>query len=233
MAEPPGRLDGRRGARFPAGAAFVVLALLSLFVPGQPPKADDPGASVVAYVTDKRSELLISSLLWFAAFVALLWFVAQLYAHLRAGGADTVELMVMLSGATSGAVFLTTSFCVMDALALAGPSDSNAAVAKIFYDLSGALFAMAGPPFILFFIGASLAGRQTATLPAWLCGFGLLAAAFQLPYTVNLATTHGPLATGGQLGFIEPVFSMGWILAAGIVIARSPTSKIRTIPSVK
>src|SRR5215218_7847354 len=69
-----------------AGIAFVIIALIALFLPGAPPKADDALSKVSEYFVDKRGAILASNYLLGVAFSLFLVFVGCLRSHLGAGG---------------------------------------------------------------------------------------------------------------------------------------------------
>ena len=47
-----------------AGLAFVVLALLGRFLPGNPPTVDDSDSTISGWLNDHRTTILFSALLW-------------------------------------------------------------------------------------------------------------------------------------------------------------------------
>ncbi|MFN2616858.1 MAG: hypothetical protein ABR581_07005, partial [Thermoleophilaceae bacterium] len=67
-----------------AGIAFVIIALVALFLPGTPPKADEV-SKITSYFMDKRGGILASNYLVGLAFTFFLLFLASLRAHLGAG----------------------------------------------------------------------------------------------------------------------------------------------------
>ena len=201
------------------GIGFVVLTVIAIALGGEPPKADDSAVDIARYLADKRDALLLSSAAWFIAAILLLWFLGALRAHLSVDEDSDGLAATSYGGGIFGAVFLTASFCGINAGAfqIAGAGVDPLAV-RGFYDFAGAFFAMSGIGFAVFFWAAALAGARTRLLPRWLCWFGAAAGAIQLLYTVNLIAAHGQLANGGALGLLEPLFSLVWFLSASIVL---------------
>ena len=57
-----------------AGIGFVLFTVASFIVGGEPPKVSDSPQDVVAYFTDNRSQVLVSSFLFAVGLVLFLWF---------------------------------------------------------------------------------------------------------------------------------------------------------------
>jgi hypothetical protein len=213
------------------GIGFVVLTVIAIALGGEPPKADDSAVDIARYLADKREALLLSSAAWFIAAIFLLWFLGALRAHLSVDEDSDGLGATSYGGGIFGAVFLTASFCGINAGAfqIAG-AGANPLAVRGFYDFAGAFFAMSGIGFAVFFWAAALAGARTRLLPRWLCWFGAAAGAIQLLYTVNLIAAHGQLANGGALGLLEPLFSLVWFLSASIVllVVQQPHRTIET-----
>ena len=74
----------------------------------------------------------------------------------------------------------------------------------------------------MFYWATALAGLRDRSLPTWLCWFAVVAGAVQLLYAIGLVVSHGPLANGGSLGILEPLFSMCWFAVASVVLSRTP-----------
>jgi hypothetical protein len=156
----------------------------------------------------------------FAA-ILLLWFLGTLRSHTRyPDGIERLSATAYGAG-IFGAAFLTAAFCASNAAALQISTFGTEPLAvKGFYDLCGAFFAMSGIGFAVFYWATALAGLRSKSLPKWLCWLAVVAGAIQLLYAVSLMSIHGPLANGGSLGVLEPLFSLCWFLAASVVLLR-------------
>jgi hypothetical protein len=193
----------------------VVLAAVAIALGGEPPKAGAPPVDVARYLANNREALLLSSAAWFVAAIFLLWFFGTLRAHLSAGEDTGGLAATSYGGGIFGAVFLTASFCGINAgVSQIAGADADPLAVRGFYDFSGAFFAMSGIGFAVFSWAAALAGARGRLLPRWLCWFGAAAGALQLLYAVNLTAAHGELANGGALGLLEPLFALVWFLSA-------------------
>ncbi len=205
------------------GVAFVVLAVIGLAIAGQPPKSGAAAADIVRYFTESRSQVLESSAVWFLATILLLWFFGVLRSRMR--DTDVIERLTTTAFGAGifGAAFLTASFCGFNAAALEiARAGADPLIVRGFYDLAGVFFAMSGPGFAVFYWATAFAGRRSRSLPSWLCWFAVAAGAIQLLYAIGLMASQGPLANGGSLGILEPLFSMCWFAVASVVLFRKP-----------
>ena len=92
-----------------AGLGFLVLDVVgqTLAIPADG-KANDPIASVAAYYTAHRHQLIAGVLILAIAALCLTWFLGALYQHLRATGErdDPVPAIILISGAVVTVLFL-------------------------------------------------------------------------------------------------------------------------------
>src|SRR3979490_420859 len=103
------------------GIAFVALCTLAAAIRGEPLKTDAAAADVVRYFTDKRSQVLESSAVWFLAVILLLWFFGVLRSRMRGTDAGDRLTATAFGGGIFGAAFLTASSCGLNAAALEIP----------------------------------------------------------------------------------------------------------------
>jgi hypothetical protein len=204
-----------------AGILFAIIALVALFLPGTPPKADEV-EKIAPFFTDKRGSILASNYLLGLAFVFFLLFLGALRAHLGAdgrggtrpgsaalaGGVAAVALILAGAAVTNGAVFRVAD---------AGDANLNLAL----YDVANDLFFMSGFAFAAFFTGAALAIAATGALPSALTPAGLVVAVLNAVSGVGLFAKSGFFAIGGAFGFIVPLASLIWVIAASIVMLRA------------
>lgn len=204
------------------GVAFVALAVIGLAIAGQPPKSGASATDIARYFTQNRSQVLASNAVWFLATILLLWFLGVIRSRMRDTELERLTATAFGAG-IFGAAFLTASFCGFNAAALEiARAGADPLIVRGFYDLAGVFFAMSGPGFAVFYWATALAGRRSRSLASWLCWFAVAAGAIQLLYAIGLMASHGPLAFGGSLGIVEPLFSMCWFAAASVVLFRKP-----------
>jgi hypothetical protein len=212
-----------------AGIIFVVIGVVAVFLPGAPPKADEV-AKISTYLTDKRGSILAASYLTCLAFVFFLLFVGALRSHL--GAADPTQFRLG-SGALAGGVAATSMVIAGTAVingaafqvAAAGDANLNHAL----YDVANDLFIAAGFGFAAFFVGAAVGVAVTGALPSALAPAALVVALVNLVSGVGFFAKSGFFAIGGAYGFIVPLVSLLWVLAASVAMMRSgPPAPSRT-----
>ena len=201
-----------------AGLIFVVLAFVALILPGSPPKADEL-SKVSGYLADKRSSILAGNFMLGLAFAFFLMFAGGLRTYL--GSLDRNALRpgaLLLAGAATAVALILAGASVFNGAAF--QSTGNDAVNIALYNVGNALFFMSGFGFVAFFWGAALAIATTKGLPSWLVPSAMFLAVLNAVGGVGLFAKSGFLATGGALGFIIPVLSLLWVIAASVSLLR-------------
>jgi hypothetical protein len=202
------------------GILFVIVGVVSVFLPGTPPKADEV-AKIGTYFTDKRGDILAANYLAGLAFTFFLLFASALRAQF--GVADRTGLRpgsaALAGGVAATALVLAGTAVVNGAVfQVAGAGDAN--LNHALYDIANDLFFAAGFGFAVFFAGAAVAVVATGALPRAFAPAGLLVALLNLVGGVGFFAKSGFFAIGGEFGFIVPVASLLWVLAASIVMLR-------------
>jgi hypothetical protein len=202
------------------GIVFVVLGVVAVFLPGTPPKADEV-SKIATYFTDKRGSILAANYLTCLAFVFFLLFVGALRSQfgvvdrtgvrpgsaMLAGGVAAASMVIAGTAVLNGAVFQVAS---------AGDANLNHAL----YDVANDLFFASGFGFAAFFVGAAVAVSVTGALPSAMAPAALVVALVNVVAGVGFFAKSGFFAIGGAFGFIVPLVTLLWILAASIVMLR-------------
>jgi hypothetical protein len=204
-----------------AGIAFVVLAVISLFLPGTPPKADEV-AKIATFFADKRGSILAANYVLGVAFVFFLLFVASLRAHF--GAADTTGVRpgsAVLAGGVIAASMILAGTAVLDGavfqVARAGDQNLNHAL----YDIANEFFFASGFGLAVFFVGAAAAIRITGALPSAMAPAALLVGLLNVVGGVGFFAKSGFFAIGGAFGVIVPIATLLWILWASVAMLRA------------
>ena len=210
-----------------AAIVFVVLILISVFVSGQPPAADDSVEKIRTFLADHRSALLIANLLGLIGIPLVLWFGVVLREVLRgdrtanalgtaslAGLLVTAPLAIVGGGLTSGAVYV-------DGVADKLGDDS----VRILYESQTLLFAATSAGLVLFSLTAGLAIHRTKALPAYTMWLAFLV-------TVgNILAMFSTVAPGASVLGLPGVLSFAlFVLVTGITMAAgkaAPLAEIR------
>jgi hypothetical protein len=110
-------LNGSKGWLVPlTGVAFVVVAIISFIVGGQPKDASHPATEIVNWYLDHKNSVEASAFIGVAATVLLVFFGAYLRDVLRvaAGGADMLSLVSFI-----GIVVVAVGFAIDTTIQLA------------------------------------------------------------------------------------------------------------------
>jgi len=100
------------------GVAFVVLAIVSFTLAGEPPDPEDPIAEIVEFYTDNKDSVMFGAALAAVAGTLLVFFAATLRTALQAGrGADSSLPTVALIGAAIFAIGVALDGTISFALA--------------------------------------------------------------------------------------------------------------------
>jgi hypothetical protein len=202
------------------GIVFVVLGLVAVFLPGTPPKADEV-SKIATYFADERGNILAGNYLACLAFVFFLLFVGALRSVF--GAADQTGIRpgsAMLAGAVAAASMVIAGTAVINGAVFQVASAGDANLNHALYDVSNDLFFASGFGFAVFFAGAAVAVRMTGALPSAMVPAALVVALLNLVGGIGFFAKSGFFAIGGAFGFIVPLASLLWILAASIVMLR-------------
>lgn len=202
-----------------AGVLLTIFFIVGLSLPGAPPKADDSLREIADFFIDKRGDILAGDFFVGLACLLLLVFAGGLQRHLRASGrGDDGLAESSFGGAVGGVVLLLVGTAVINGIAFKAAGAGQPIRAD--YDISNALFAMAGFPFALFFGGAAWASARSRAFPAWVNWIGGLAALAQLLGSLALFTKSGFFAGGGEIGFLSPLVGTIWALCLSVLLWR-------------
>ena len=202
------------------GIVFVVIAVVAVFLPGTPPKADEV-SKIATYFTDKRGSILAANYLTCLAFVFFLLFAGALRTHL--GVADPTGFRpgsAMLAGGVAAASMVIAGTAVLNGAVFQVASAGDVNLNHALYDVANDLFFAAGFGFAVFFVGAAVAVTVTRALPSAMVPAALVVTLLNVVAGVGFFAKSGFFAIGGAFGFIGPLATLLWVLAASIVMLR-------------
>src|SRR3954449_12798487 len=105
-----------------AGLAFVVLALLGRFLPGNPPTVGESDSTVSGWLSDHRTTILFSALMWAAAAGLVIWFAAAFAEAIRERAERSDVHLALLAGSVlvGAAIFVNAALTAATAFAVDG-----------------------------------------------------------------------------------------------------------------
>lgn len=202
-----------------AGIVFVVLMLISAFLPGSPPKPDDPTAKVVKFVVDKNDQLRWAAFVGLLAALVLLGWLGAVWRTMRRAEGGTPLLAVGAAlGAVLAAALFTIGGIVMSVVAIVGPAGLGPTNTRFFYVLFNAL-GSGGAMALALFIGAFASVIiETGVLPRVMGWLGVLVALILLAAGGGVASTRDVFFVLGLVGFVAAAI---WIAVTSVLMFRA------------
>ncbi|WP_427890410.1 DUF4386 family protein [Kribbella sp. GL6] len=213
-----------------AGLAFVVLAILGRFLPGNPPTVGDSNSTISSWVSDHRTTILFSSLLWAAAAGLVIWFAVAFAEAMRERAERSDVHLALMAGAVlvGGAIFVNAG---MQAALASGIRGRDAAITMSMFQLSALTTTLIGFAAALPLAAAGIGVLRTHVMPDWLGYLSLLAAVVSFLGAFGVFATSGAFVAGGWLMSTVPLLlSAIWVLAASGYMVREHLPELTTGP---
>ncbi|MEU4195322.1 DUF4386 family protein [Kribbella sp. NPDC026611] len=211
-----------------AGLAFVVLALLGRFLPGNPPTVGDSDSTISSWLTDHRTTMLLSALLWAAAAGLVIWFAAAFAEAMRERAERSDVHLALLAGSVlvGGAIFVNAALTAATSFGVDG---RDAAMTGMLYDATAVMTTMIGFAAALPLAAAGLGVLRTHVMPNWLGYLGMLAALVSFLGAFGILATSGTFVAGGTLMTAVPLLvSAVWIVCASGFMVREHLPELTT-----
>jgi hypothetical protein len=211
-----------------AGLAFVVLALLGRFLPGNPPTVDESEGTITSFLSDARTSMLISALMWSAAAGLIIWFAAAFAEAIRERDERSDVHLALLAGSVlvGAAIFVNACLAAATAFSING---RGAAITVTLYQLTAVMTTMIGFAAALPLAAAGIGVLRTHVMPNWLGYLALLAAVVSFAGAFGVFVTNGAFVAGGFLMTGIPLLlSAAWIACAGGFMVREHLPEVTT-----
>ncbi|WP_433160646.1 hypothetical protein [Kribbella sp. CA-247076] len=211
-----------------AGLAFVVLALLGRFLPGNPPRVDESEGTITGFLGDARTSMLIGALMWAAAAGLIIWFAAAFAEAIRERDERSDVHLALLAGSVlvGSALFVDAGLTAATAFSIDG---RGAAITVMLYELTAVMTTMIGFAATLPLAAAGIGVLRTRLMPNWLGYLALLAAVVSFAGAFGVFATDGPFIAGGTLMTTVPLLvSAVWIACAGGYMIREHLPEVST-----
>ena len=204
-----------------AGVVFVVLMLVSAFLPGSPPKPDDSAGKIVKFVADNGDQLRWAGFVGTLAAIVLLAWLGAIWRTMRVaeGGVPLLAVGAAL-GAVLAAAVLVVGGVVMSVVAIVGPAQIGLQGTRFFYLLFNGLGAAGGMAIALFIGSFSSVIIRTGVLPRVMGWLGALDALVLLAAGGAVASTRDIFFLLGFIGFVG---AAAWILVTSVLMFRAAT----------
>ena len=172
-------MTGRRDWLVPlTGVGFIVVAIVSIIVGGEPKSADEPVGEIVEFYVDNKDSVQLGAFIGLGALLLLVFFGAYLRRVLRAAGPpDEILSLVSFVGLVVVAVGLSIDFTITIALAEAA-DDVDPIAVQALQALWDNDFIPIALGVLMFLWATGLSVLRTGAFPKWMgwvmIAFGVL-----------------------------------------------------------
>ena len=212
--------DELRWERYGAlgGILFVIMVVVTIFLPGSSPMASDSPAKILKYFHDHKSSIEVASFIGVLASVPILLWAGSLWARLhRAGDSQYRLALIAVLGLLLGGAgnFTQTATTAAVALEVKNVAPTQA---KFFFVL-GSGFASAGAiGLAVLVLATSMAVFRYGAFPKWVGWIGVLNGILFLIAGYSIATTGDAI---GAFGFASFIVWAIWLLITSILMFRA------------
>ncbi|MBI2245162.1 MAG: hypothetical protein HYU55_14935 [Nocardioides sp.] len=203
-----------------AGLGFVVLAAIAVFLPGLAPMLTDSDREITTWISDSRTQLLASSLLWAAGAGLIIWFASAFAEAIREREERSDVHLALLAGAVlvGGAVFVTAAG---QAIMAYGEAGRDPGLTLAMFEGVSVLNSVIGVAATLPLVAAGIGVLRTHLMPDWLGYLALAAAAVSVIGAFGVFFTDGAMVAGGRLSAMIPLLASGiWVACTSAYMVR-------------
>jgi hypothetical protein len=209
------------------GILFVVLIVVSGFMPGTPPKTSDSAAKIARFFGDNGDAIRWAAFVGAVGTIGLFWFLGGVWRILRRAEDGNPRLTVVaVSGAVFAAAMGAVGSILLSAVAIAGVGGSGGASSTKFFYVLGTNLGVATAIGIAVFLGAfSAVILRTGVFPKVLGWLGALLALVAVVAAASVSSTRDELF---NLGFVAFVGFALWVLVISIMMLRGAGAETET-----
>ena len=196
-------MDEAKWERYAAlgGIWFVVLSVISAFLPGAPPSTDDSAEKIAKYFSDHAGGIEAAQLLAGLGLIGLLWWFGSLWRLMvKAEDGRPRMTVVALAGLTLGGAMALAGGAITSAVALQHQAVGGGA--KFFYILSLVLFASGGFGLVVHIAAVTSLSYRTKLFAPWINIIGWIAALLFLIGTIGSASDAAAFGFIGLFAFL-------------------------------
>jgi hypothetical protein len=203
-----------------AGIAFVVLVLVTGFLPGNPPKTSDSAVKITKYFVDRADQIRIVTYVGGLATIAVLFWLGALWRFMRtAEGPGPMLATSAVAGGVFAAVANAASGIIFGTVAILKLQNGIEGGSIRFFYVLGNNFAMAGGFAVIVLIGSvSLLVLRSDLMPRWVAALGGVEILLWLVASGAVTSTKDFIVYFGFAAFA--LFAV-WVLVVSIMMLRS------------
>lgn len=203
-----------------AGLGFVVLAAIAVFLPGLAPVLTDSDSEITNWISDSRSQILASSLLWAVGAGLIIWFAAAFAEAIREREERSDVHLALLAGAVlvGGAIFVAAAAQATMAYGVTGRDEG---MTLAMFEGVSVLNSLIGVAAALPLVAAGIGILRTHLMPDWLGYLALVAAVVSVVGAFGVFFTDGAMVAGGRVSAMIPLLvSAIWVVCTGGFMVR-------------
>ena len=218
---------GRSWERWAAasGIGFAIVFFVGNLIAGSPKKYDASSASIVSYLQERHTKLLIAGILYGVAYVLFLWFLASFAGAFREAGQGRLSTIIYGAGVatiTIGAVADGLSVSLARLAYWVDPKTIQGLYALTWF-VYGRLFWTASA----LALATVLAARRTKVFPEWYAWLTLVAAVL-LVLGAFSEKSAGFFSPSGGMPVITFLAVIVWVLISSILLVqKTPDAPMR------
>ena len=201
------------------GILFVVMVVVSAFLPGSPPTTSDPTKDMVKFVVDKGDELRVAGYLGALAAVPFFVFVASLWRLLRRaeGGTPHLTVTAALGGAFTG-VIGALGGVLLAVLPIVGVKTLGPGGVRAFYILATCVGFLTLFGVAIIVLASSVIFIRSRVMPVAFGWFGILVGLIALVGGAASVSTRDVIFGFGFAGFL---LASLWVLILCVLMFRT------------
>jgi hypothetical protein len=201
-----------------AGIVFVVLIVITAFLPGSPPKPSDSAVKIAKFLRDNADQIRWSGFIGALGSIVLLGWLGAVWRLLRGAEGDSPRLAVAAAlGGVFAAALLNVGGVLLSVMAIVGPRGLGASGTRFFFLLFNNLGAAGGIGVALLIGAFSTVIIETGVLPKIMGWIGALLALVLLAAGGAIASTRDVFFVLGFIGFIG--FAL-WVVVVSVMMFR-------------
>lgn len=210
-----------RAAGF-GGILFVVMVIVSVLLPGEPPMVNDSAKDIAKWFTENDDAIRYAAMIGILATLPLVWWAAALYRLLERGTGNARLGVMVAIGVAIGAAASGVSAVVYSAVAIVGPLGTGGlAETRLLYLVGTNVNSLIGIGTALA-VGAASAGiLRSGMMPKWIAWWGGLVVVLSLAGSFVAMSTRDAVMLASFLSFLA--FAI-WLLAVSVVMLRRPAA---------
>jgi hypothetical protein len=215
-------MDERRWERLGAvlGLVLVVVVIVAVFLTGSPPKPSDGDAAVKAYLVDKRGAYLAQAVMIAIGLGLFAWFVAVVRGVLHRAGGEMHMVDVFYGAALISIAVMLVAGALTIGLVYKALPGTNEGTARMVFDMSGAMFTLAGAVWAVGAFAFAAVVMATKALPRWTAWMAEAWGVTSLASIFMVLSKTGGFSLEGWFAFVPFALSMVWVLGTSIALLR-------------